>query len=136
MNGVDSELKKKAEVLLEEGYKIWESGKLPALPESEKNVALDVALSVCRCEKAVHFAAACQSFYLFRKLHAMVSEHPVWATLLGDYFFSLFSKNLIPIDSVRLTDEFAKFLSDDARIPVDKESYLSFVRGLPAVFEA
>ena len=101
-----------------EGYKIWENAGLPPLADDEKILTDD------------NFEAACHCFYLFRKLHEMVNEEPEKATLVGDYFFSEFSKNLIPLDSVWLNDEFAKFLARDTLKPASKEEYLAFVEGL------
>ncbi|MDR0817766.1 MAG: polyprenyl synthetase family protein [Clostridiales Family XIII bacterium] len=57
------------------------------------------------------FAAAHLAYYLFRDLHSRTDEAPEAMTLLGDYFFSLFSKFLIPVDSVPLIDAFSERLT-------------------------
>ena len=123
-------------LMLAEGRAIWEDSELPPLPATAWTACADTALAVYRGENAVHLAAASQTFWLFRKLHEMVDAHPVTATLLGDYFFSLFSKSLIPIDSVRLNDEFARILAKDTQERVSADDYLDFVRTLPMVIEA
>ena len=119
--------------LLEEGYKIWESSGMPMPPDSERYIASDALLSVYRGENAVELATACQCFRLYRRLHEMVGEYPIDATLLGDYFFSVFSKCIIPLDSVPVIDQFAVLLERDTQAAVSEEEYMSFVRGLPMV---
>ncbi|MBQ9030262.1 MAG: polyprenyl synthetase family protein [Parasporobacterium sp.] len=56
------------------------------------------------------------NFALFRKYHKLedpdVSDGE--ATLRGDYYFSRFSLDLIPVDSVEITDRFARILREDA----------------------
>lgn len=118
---------------LTEGYGLWDEIGLPALPLSERYVASNESLSVYRGENAVSLAVACQCFWIYRRLHSMASEHPVNATLLGDYFFSVFSKNLIPLDSVALNGEFARFLACDTARPAKIDGYLEFVRNLPNI---
>jgi len=122
--------------ILAEGYKIWASTALPALPESERYAASDSSLSVYGGEFAANLAAACQCYWLFRKLHRMVGDHPVHATLLGDYFFSLFSQNLIPVDSVELNNEFARILAEDTQKPMEMGDYLCFIGTLPMVLKS
>jgi len=118
---------------LAEGYKLWESTNLPAPDESERYMIADKLLTVYQGEHAGNLAALCQCFWLFRKLHGLTEENPVYATLVGDYFFSVFSKNLIPLDSVALNGEFARLLESDVQTPVGIDGYLEFVRNLPAV---
>ena len=118
---------------LAEGYSLWESSKLSPPPTSERYVIADVMLSEYQGEGAANLAAACQCFWMFRSLHRLTEVDPVNATLLGDYFFSVFSKNLIPLDSVALNGEFARFLAGDVQAPVGLSGYLEFVRDLPAV---
>ena len=118
---------------LAEGYGLWETVGLDVLPETERYIISDELLSVFQQEHAACLAVACQCFWLFRMLHRLTEEDPVYATLMGDYFFSVFSKNLIPLDSVALNDVFARLLSNDIEQPVGIESYLIFVRNLPAV---
>jgi hypothetical protein len=57
------------------------------------------------------FASACLAFFLFQDMHSRTDEAPAATTLLGDYFFSRFSKHLIPIDSVPLIDAFSEYLA-------------------------
>lgn len=118
---------------LAEGYELWESTGIPPLPDKERYLASETSLSVYDGENAASLAVACQSFWLFRKLHGFSEEFPIHATLLGDYFFSVFSKNLIPLDSVELNGVFAKFLAGDTLEPSGIDDYLEFVRGLPAI---
>ena len=118
---------------LAEGYHLWESVGLTELPESERFMISDMLLSAYQGENAASLATACQCFWLFRKLHGMAEQDPVHATLLGDYFFSVFSKNLIPLDSVALNGEFARLLASDAQAPVGIDAFMEFVRKLPSV---
>ena len=115
------------------GRMIWERSGLPPAQSDELTMISDAVLSVYRGENAECLAAACQCFWLFRKLHRLVSDHPVCATLLGDYYFSLFSKHLIPLDSAPLTDEFARLLMEDTQRPVGQADYIGFVKRLPKV---
>lgn len=130
-----NEFRARADALLTEGYQLWKESGLPALPPSDRCLAVDAAVGAYTGAHAAQFAAACQCFYLFRKLHGMAETYPTWATLLGDYFFSQFSKHLIPIDSVPLIDAFSGFLASDARRQSGTETYLSFIRSLPAVIK-
>jgi len=118
---------------LAEGYDLWENVDLPTMPVSERYIVSDESLSVYNGEHAASLAVACQCFWLFRKLHRSTDENPIYATLLGDYFFTVFSRNLIPLDSVALNDEFARLLSADVEQQIGIESYKNFVRNLPAV---
>jgi len=126
-------LKDEVKRQLQEGYNLWGSVKLPELSDSERYAISDELLSVYRGENAAHLATACQCFWLFRKLHSYTDENPIYATLLGDYFFSLFSKNLIPIDSVALNNEFARLLSSDTGTPVEPGDFIEFVKNTPAI---
>ena len=121
---------------ISEGYNLWEATGLPAPPISERYVISDESLSAYKGEHAVNLAVACQCFWLFRKLHGMTEENPVFATLLGDYFFSVFSKNLIPLDSVALNDEFARLLASDTQNPIGTGGFMEFVRTLPAMLRS
>ena len=135
MAGLSTKDNARVAALLAEGYHLWSESLLPELSLSERYIAAGEAERVYQGENAAEFSAACQCFYLFRKLHGMVADYPEWATLLGDYFFSQFSKNLIPLDSVALTDAFAAFLSADTQSALGLEEYLNFIRGLPAVMK-
>jgi hypothetical protein len=119
--------------LLADGYRLWSDSILPDLPYSERYIASDLAAQVYQGKNADEFAAACQCFYLFRRLHGLVSDYPDWATLLGDYFFSQFSKYLIPLDSVPLIDSFSRFLTHDTQSAAEHNEYFDFIRALPAV---
>lgn len=136
MNIKKKEYRAEVRALLEEGYTLWNESGLPVLPQSERFLVSDVAVRAYSGEYAAKFAAACQCFYLFRSLHAMAPQYPAWATLLGDYFFSQFSKNLIPIDSVPLIDAFSRFLAKDAQEPAGTDAFLSFVESLPSVIKS
>ena len=127
-------LKQKEDVkmLMEEGYRHWKAdAELPLAPE--QNGIFDELLSIYSDEKAPTLATACQCFWNFRKLHELTDKHPVQATLLGDYFFSVFSKCLILLDSVEINDRFAKLLAEDTGQAVGEEAYREFVKRLPMV---
>lgn len=120
--------------LLCDGYQMWERFGCTPLNEMEKHMVLEQAVSACRSDRHTKdFAAACQCFFLYRKLHHMVEEQPETATLLGDYYFSQFSQFLIPIDSTRLIDLFSEYLKKDAKSAAegvrafDMDAYLAFI---------
>lgn len=120
--------------LLCEGYQMWERFGCIPLNEMEKHAVLEQAVNACQTNAHTkEYAAACQCFFLYRKLHHMVDEQPECATLLGDYYFSQFSQCLIPIDSPKLIDLFAEYLKNDTKIAAsgnkvfDMEKYLVFV---------
>lgn len=126
----------RCEDLLAQGYQLWESLAFPPLTHEEKNQLPLLALEGTHHPHAHYFAAACQSFFLFRTLHGLAKDGQPTAILLGDYFFGIFSQCLIPLDSTWLTLEFSKFLRGDSEGGVDgtqsfdKVAYLSFVKGL------
>lgn len=80
--------------------------------------------------------AACACFARFRELHAE-PEQTAETVLLGDYYFSLFSSHLIPLDSVPLIDAFAAYLKRDAvaNPGYDEEELAAFFQTLPAVLD-
>ena len=117
--------------LMAEGRTIWERSGLPPMRSGELTLISDAVLSAYKGKNAESLAAACQCFWLFRKLHRLAGDHPVCATLLGDYYFSLFSKHLIPLDSAPLIDEFARLLIEDTQRPVNQADYIGFVKRLP-----
>ncbi len=124
--------------LLSEGYAFWNSLGYPPLSETEREEIPRLVLSSTNCDHAASLAAACQSFFLFRTLHNETQQGSAEAILLGDYFFGVFSKCLIPLDSTWLIDEFSVFLRGDAEEGVrgsttfDKEAYCNFVKGVSA----
>lgn len=120
--------------LLCEGYRMWERFGLIPLNEMEKHTILAQAVKSCKSDcHTKDYAAACQCFFLYRKLHHMVDDKPETATLLGDYYFSQFSQFLIPVDSPKLIDLFAEYLKNDTKVAAagntefDMENYLTFV---------
>lgn len=127
------ELRGSVDKILAEGYRLWNGSSIQPPTVSERYIAADELACLYDGPNVVALAAACQCFYYFRKLHGMVREYPTWSTLLGDYFFSKFSKNLIPIDSVPLTDAFSAYLKNDIKSSRDVNDYIAFIRGLPAV---
>ncbi|MEI3338943.1 MAG: hypothetical protein V8R80_02480 [Eubacterium sp.] len=131
------QIAEKVDALLSEGYQMWERFGFRKLTEEERYLVAGCAADACKKrEFAEDYAAACQSFFLFRKLHEWTEEFPETATLLGDYFFSRFSHYLIPIDSTRLIDLFSEYLKADTKEMFEKdgkaafcmERYLDFVR--------
>ena len=121
--------------LLADGYRLWSDSPVPELSHSQRYIASNMAAQVYRGKHSAEFAAACQCFYLFRKLHTMVEEYPKWATLLGDFFFSQFSKILIPLDNVQLINEFSRFLNSDTQSDWELQNYMDFIKSLPAVMK-
>lgn len=120
--------------LLEEGQMMWNVFACPHPEISRDLQVVEYAAKICRQEAfRTEFAAACQCFYLFRRLHAMAEACPETATLLGDYYFSQFSVHLIPIDSPRLIDCFSEYLKWDTKQETagekefDLAHYLSFI---------
>lgn len=134
MNNILSPLYDELNILLCEGYRMWDRFGCIPLNEEEKHVVVAQAVNACQTNAHTkEYAAACQCFFLYRKLHHMVEEQPEKATLLGDYYFSQFSQFLIPIDSPKLIDLFAEYLKNDTKMAVegnkvfDMKSYLDFV---------
>lgn len=120
--------------LLEDGFSMWERFGLKLPDEKECQEVLRCAVCACKKERFTkEYAAACQCFFLYRKLHIMAESCPGTATLLGDYFFSRFSSFLIPVDSTRLIDLFSEYLKQDAKESAwgvkefDTDRYLQFV---------
>lgn len=128
-----AELRDLVDKMLAEGYRLWNESSIHLPPVSERYIAVDVLAAVYDGLNAAELAAACQCFFFFRILHGMVHQYPTWSTLLGDYFFSQFSKNLIPLDSVPLIDAFSGYLKKDIKSPGGVKEYIAFIRGLPAV---
>lgn len=133
---VIQEIISKVESNLKEGYSLWEGFSLPPLSNYEKEAIPREAASYYSGEYSSEFATACQSFFLFRKLHEEAGKTSEESTLLGDYFFSLFSNHLIPIDNTELIDEFAEFLSGDTLREVkgnesfSLDKYFLFIRNI------
>lgn len=134
MEQMSAQIKTQLEESLEEGCRMWEAFGCPH-PEITKDFRVaETAAAACRQEAfRADYAAACQCFYLFRRLHRLVEDSPQTATLLGDYFFSRFSVHLIPIDSPRLIDRFSEYLKTDTRKEAagaeafDLTQYLAFI---------
>jgi len=122
----------KVKDILAYGWELWREN-LPIEPEFQQCRVAREVLYTYDGKHAVSLAGACESFWLFRRLHEMAQAHPIYSTLIGDYFFSLFSKCLIELDNVEVTDKFAKLLTVDTFKPISAEEYLNFVRGLQAV---
>ncbi len=125
-----SDLKTQLDIYLAEGYLLWTQNRLPVLSEPERYLVADVIADVYRGPHKTELAAACQCFFLYRKLHGMADQFAERATLLGDWFFSQFSRYLIPIDSVELIDAFSEYLSEDTQTQGGRADYISFVRSL------
>ena len=117
--------------ILSEGYGFWEEMDLPPLNEQEKHRVPRIALETYAGTFRQEFAAACQCFFLFRSLHGQIREFPVCAVLLGDYFFGMFSRQLIPLDNVPLIDAFSEYLEKCTR--EGDGDYEAFIRSLSAV---
>lgn len=121
------------EACLREGFALWEEAGLPPLEEELRYREAGLAGELYRGAHALEFAAACQCFALFRRLHRRAGQFSGAATLLGDYFFSQFSHYLIPLNSAPLNDAFARYLAEDAAgRAID---YPVFLRKLPAVIQ-
>ncbi|SHI03831.1 hypothetical protein SAMN02745823_02077 [Sporobacter termitidis DSM 10068] len=128
-----SDLRDTVDNMLAEGYCLWNESRIQLPPVSERYIAADALVLVYGGPNIAELAAACQCFLYFRRLHGLVLDYPAWATLLGDYFFSQFSKNLIPLDSVSLTDAFSAYLKTDIQLSGGVDDYIAFIRRLPAV---
>lgn len=122
------------DMLLCEGYKMWDCFGCNPLNEMEKHSVIAQAVRACKTDcHTKDYAAACQCFFLFRKLHYGVEARPETTTLLGDYYFSQFSQFLIPIDSPQLIDLFSEYLKKDTKqaadgaTSFDMDAYLTFV---------
>lgn len=124
--------------LLSEGYDFWDSLGFPPLSETEREEIPRLVFASTNCDHVASLAAACQSFFLFRTLHNQTEQGSAKAILLGDYFFGIFSKCLIPLDSTWLIDEFSVFLRGETEEGVrgsttfDKGAYSRFVKGVSA----
>lgn len=122
--------------LLAEGRGFWEAQGRPAPAEAGWDAIPRLVLERLEGEKGVQLAAACQSFLLFRALHRSGAPGDPEAVLLGDYFFGLFSRCLIPLDSTWLIEAFSRFLREDAEEgvrqngPFNLAGYQSFVEAV------
>lgn len=136
-----SDFEARIDAMLSEGYVLWKGFGLGPLSEEDLHFVPDTVYFCCGSRHRENLAAACQSFYLFRKLHFMTEAQPEQTTLLGDYFFSRFSRCLIPIDSTGLTDRFSEYLKQDAqegaggRRVFSKEAYARFIRDISGMEE-
>jgi hypothetical protein len=119
MQGYSAALRNEVDALLQEGYRLWEEAGLPPLGREERCAAAAAAGTAYCGSYAREFAAACQCFYLFRMLHRLPAAFPESATLLGDWFFSQFSRHLIPLDNVPLILAFSEVLARDAALDCD-----------------
>ena len=106
--------------LLAEGLSFWAAQGRPPAPGAEIPA---LVLNRLEGERGVCLAAACQSFLLFRLLHREGRTGAPEAVLLGDYFFGLFSRCLIPLDSTWLIERFSGFLREDAEAGVRQEPF-------------
>jgi hypothetical protein len=116
-----------------EGYELCREQGIDLPPEDRRLAVLDVARA-SGGEHAEDFASACLAFYLFQDLHGRVDKDSAATTLLGDYFFSRFSKHLIPIDSVPLIDAFSEYLTQCTS--GTNEDYLTFIKSISGVLAA
>jgi hypothetical protein len=130
------------ETMFAEGYALGAEQGLALPCDGDRKSVIAAARATYTGAYSDEFAAACLAFFLFRNLHSRTDEAPSETLLLGDYFFSLFSKFLIPIDSVPLIDAFSNHLAqvtsdtDDAdRKPGDAE-YIRFIETLSEVLAA
>ena len=123
------------EPMPEEGHwpEAWGDFGLPDYPEEDCREIARRAAAVYGGPYREEFAAACRDFYLYRYLHWR-SGWPE-GVLLGDYYFSLFSQQLIPLDSVALTEAFSDYLADNTAAPLCLEDYLEFMEQLKGVME-
>ena len=112
----------------------WDLSGLPAYPSEDCQRIDAAAWAVCKGALQADFSAACRAFYLYRWLHQ--NGQGPQAVLLGDYYFSLFSQWLIPLDSVALTEAFSDYLAAGTQVPLTLANYLSFIEQLKAVMDA
>ncbi|MDR2088667.1 MAG: hypothetical protein LBP73_04860 [Clostridiales Family XIII bacterium] len=102
------------DALLAEGYRLWEAAGLPPPGPDEGDAAADAALAMYDGPHREAFAAVCRCYRLFRALHMRAEAFPEAATLLGDYFFGVFSCYMVLFDSPPLIRAFAGCLARDA----------------------
>lgn len=83
-----------------------------------------------------NYGAACQCYYLGSCLHQRTDQDTKTAVLLGDYLFGECSRFLIPLNSTRLIELFARRMQEEAknRGRNDLGDYLRFVAGIPEQF--
>lgn len=112
----------------------WDLSALPPCPEEDCRRVDAAARAVCGGAHRADFSAACRAFYLYRWLHR--HGEGAQAVLLGDYYFSLFSRRLIPLDSVALTEAFSDYLAASTQEPLTLADYLTFIEGLKGVTDA
>ena len=112
----------------------WDLSGLPAYPGEACRRIDAAARAVCKGALQADFSCACRTFYLYRWLHR--NGQGPQAVLLGDYYFSLFSQWLIPLDSVALTEAFSDYLAAGTQAPLTLADYLSFIEQLKAVMDA
>lgn len=123
-----------ADTFLEEGYAMAGEFGLSVPDRAERSHITGKVLSaMCDHQNAVRLAAACEAYYVYRKLHARRGEGVEAATLLGDYFFSAFSRLMLPFQDTWLLDRFSEQLrincvdSVKRGREIDIEDYLAFV---------
>ena len=116
--------------ILKEAGQIWPNAVLSSRREEERRQVRRFAVA-CAGSYQKEYADACECFFLFRVIHRMTDVDAGWSALTGDWFFSRFSKALIPIDSVLLIDRFSEYLTEDlmrSEQVFDMEGYMRFIR--------
>ena len=119
---------------LKEGYALADKLGVPVIDEKDRLKITGKVLSVmCDHKKAAQLASAGEAYYVFRKLHAGLDEDAPAATLLGDYFFSVFSCLIFPFQEMLLLDRFSDLLQTDfidsvkKGKEIDLDEYLVFL---------
>lgn len=110
---------------------MWDSPGLPDYPAQDCQRIAHRAQAVYSGPEQQAFSAACRAFYLYRYLHWRCTLPE--GVLLGDYYFSLFSRHMIPLDCVALTEAFSDYLAGSTVSPLSLEDYLEFLESLKGV---
>ncbi|MDR3295333.1 MAG: hypothetical protein LBT26_05850 [Clostridiales Family XIII bacterium] len=113
---------KQAQALLDEGYALMAEFGFGSLSGRDRDAVIQKALQVLGAiARAPEIAAACQAFFLSRKLYEM-DGHNGARVLLGDYFISLAVKLVLPLENRQLLEDLSLRLKDYA---VDSSRYLA-----------
>jgi hypothetical protein len=118
----------KSDSWLMEGYALWPDSE--PLFEKPEMPDIDGLLAGYHGPFKDHLTDACSCFWLFRYFH---TREELCSVLLGDYYFSSFSRLIIPLDSIPVIDAFSDYLIKDT--DGCAADFNDFVRSLPVLLE-
>ncbi len=134
------QLYKDTDAALKKGYELWEGNLSFPVPEDLRYFAVDSITESYGGKFLRELVIAAQSFFWFRYLHdirdKISPDEDGGRVLLGDWFFSCFSLNLVPVDSTELINRFSAFLDKDINKCPDPEKFDAFLKSLPEVIES